>query len=68
MRAELFQHLLASEGEDNGRVIIDGFIARLEGLVEELQRPPFQFRTQTLLRYTLAQLSALRSALERGCV
>lgn len=68
MRAELLRHLLASEGEEDGRVIIDGFIAHLEDLVADLVQAPDNFRNQTLFRYTLAQLCALRSALERGCV
>jgi len=68
MRAELLRHVLASEGEEDGRVIIDGFIARLEGLVADLMHAPDNFRNQSLFRYTLAQLCALRSALDRGCV
>ena len=66
LRGELLRHVLASEGEQDGRRIIDSFVARIEGLIAGLRQASITHRNQTLFRYALAQLCVLRFALERG--
>jgi len=47
-------------------VLIDRFIARMEGLIEGTRVSPFAYGNPSLRRYAQAQLSALRAALARA--
>lgn len=65
LRGELLRHLLACEGEEDGRVIIDSFVARIEALIAGTPQAPLAIGSQSLWRYAMAQLCALRHGLDR---
>ena len=60
LRGELLRHLIALEGQTDGRAIVDQFVARMEGLLAGVG-----VRNPTLFRYTLSQLCILRHELAR---
>jgi hypothetical protein len=64
LRGELAIHL-ASGLEQDGRVLIDAFIAKMEMLLDVTRRAPFNLGSRSLRRYLQTQLRLLRQELER---
>jgi hypothetical protein len=58
------------EREEDGRVIIQSFLDKMEGMIVGARQAHYAFGNPTLVRYLLAQLLILRCELERleACV
>lgn len=64
LRGELANHLASVSGELDGRIVIQSFRDKMEGMMIGLRQSSYAAGNQTLIRYLRVQLRILRDESE----